>query len=52
MGAFDVDIYDHFGDMQVTHWGDEHSCADAHAIKREFKEKGQTGLETEGDTEN
>lgn len=29
IGAFTVQIYDHFGDLTVTHWGKELTCDDA-----------------------
>ena len=36
-GAFDVDIYNHFGTMSITKWGKEHTCAEAKKIKKNFK---------------
>jgi hypothetical protein len=36
-GAFDVDIYNHFGTMSVTKWGKEHTCSEAKKIKKDFK---------------
>ena len=37
VSAFDVDIYNHFGDMTVSKWGAEHTCDEALAIQNEFK---------------
>jgi hypothetical protein len=37
VSAFDVDIYNHFGDMTVSKWGTEHTCDEALAIQNEFK---------------
>jgi len=32
LGAFKVTVYDQFGDMSVTNWGDEVSCEDIQDI--------------------
>jgi hypothetical protein len=42
VSAFDVDIYNHFGEMTVSKWGSEHTCDEALAIQNEF----QTSTET------
>lgn len=38
VGAFDVEVYDHWGDTFLTSWGKEHTCDEAHQIHREFKQ--------------
>ena len=32
LGAFEVTIYDHFGDLSITHWGAEMTCEQAKAM--------------------
>lgn len=57
-GAFDIDIYNHFGDMSITSWGQEHTCDEAHAIRKEFKKSllqladGGASDEQSGDEDN
>lgn len=38
VGAFDVEIYDHFGDISISHWGNEYLCEEAAEIKRKAAE--------------
>lgn len=45
VGAFKCTVYDRFGDLQVTNWGDEVSCAEATAMLKEVKPK-EPGPET------
>ena len=33
VGAFDVTIYDHFGELSVTHWGREYTCGSMEELK-------------------
>jgi hypothetical protein len=35
LGAFQVTIYDHFGDLSITQWGEEMTCEQAKAIAEE-----------------
>eukprot|EP00548_Thalassiothrix_antarctica_P007858 CAMPEP_0194135594 /NCGR_PEP_ID=MMETSP0152-20130528/5701_1 /TAXON_ID=1049557 /ORGANISM="Thalassiothrix antarctica, Strain L6-D1" /LENGTH=116 /DNA_ID=CAMNT_0038831913 /DNA_START=214 /DNA_END=564 /DNA_ORIENTATION=- len=35
LGAFDVTIYDRFGDLSVTNWGEEYDCERVQKIKEE-----------------
>jgi hypothetical protein len=42
VSAFDVDVYNHFGDMTVSKWGTEHTCDEAIAIQNEFKTSTET----------
>lgn len=40
VGAFDVTIYDHFGDLSVTNWGEEYSCSAAFHFLEGTEEEG------------
>lgn len=44
LGAFEVTIYDHFGDLSVTKFGDEMSCDDAKALAEEDESESGEGL--------
>jgi hypothetical protein len=35
LGAFEVTIYDHFGDLSISHWGEEMTCEQAKAMVQE-----------------
>ncbi len=34
VGGFEVTVYDHFGDLSVTHWGEEYSCEKLNELKK------------------
>mmetsp|Transcript_12052 Transcript_12052/g.18492 ORF Transcript_12052/g.18492 Transcript_12052/m.18492 type:complete len:145 (-) Transcript_12052:129-563(-) len=38
VGAFDVEIYDHFGDISISHWGKEYLCKEAAEMKQKAAE--------------
>lgn len=35
LGAFEVTVYDHFGDLSITHWGPGMTCEQAKAMTEE-----------------
>ena len=46
IGAFDVTIYNHFGDLSVTQWGSEVECNVAYQIVEEQDEQERTKVYT------
>jgi len=44
LGAFQVTIYDHFGDLSITKFGDELTCEQAKAMAKESESDSEDGL--------
>lgn len=44
LGALEVTIYDHFGDLSLTNFGKEMTCAEADALVEESESDSEEGL--------
>lgn len=44
LGAFEVTIYDHFGDLSVTRFGNEMTCSEAEALVADDESDSEEGL--------
>lgn len=59
LGAIKVTVYDHFGELQVTKWGDKLSCneevqdllEEVQQTEMEEQKKEEKALEVEGEIE-
>ena len=47
LGALKVTIYDHFGDLSVTKWGDQLTCEDVQELLKEVQAVAQEEVEEE-----
>jgi hypothetical protein len=55
VGAFSVTVYDHFGTLDVTSWGDEVECGKAKALlenELEFFERAPSNAEKNAPDDN
>ena len=58
LGAIKVTVYDHFGELQVTKWGDKLPCEEVHElleqvqqVEVEEQKEEEKALEVEGEIE-